>query len=168
MCGKPCVAGTLMFQRDHYLLAGSRQVVLYKQPQFPMKVTLITACYNSASTIRTAIDSVLSQKGVEVEYIVIDGGSKDGTVEILKGYEKKFFNLSTFQPFNFRWLSEEDSGMYDAITKGIKMATGDVVGILNADDVLADDETLAHVASAFKTPEVRSQKSTAFMLTFGL
>ena len=116
-----------------------------------MKITLITACYNSEATIRTAIDSVLSQKGVDIEYIIVDGGSKDGTVEILKGYEKKFLNLSTFQPFNFRWLSEKDSGMYDAINKGIKMATGDVVGILNADDVLASDDTLAHIVSAFNT-----------------
>ena len=114
-----------------------------------MKISLITACYNSAATIRTAIESVISQKGVDVEYIVVDGGSTDGTVEIIKGYEKELFNLSTSQRFNFRWLSEKDSGMYDAINKGIKMATGDVVGILNADDVLATDDTLAHVAAAF-------------------
>ena len=120
-----------------------------------MKITLITACYNSAETIGTAIESVLSQKGVDVEYIVVDGGSKDGTVEILKGYEKKFLNLSTFQPFNFRWLSEKDSGMYDAINKGIKMATGDVVGILNADDVLASDDTLAHIAELFSRNRLR-------------
>ena len=131
-----------------------------------MKITLITACYNSASTIRTAIDSVLSQKGVDIEYIVVDGGSKDGTVEILKGYEKKFLNLSTFQPFNFRWLSEKDSGMYDAINKGIKMATGDVVGILNADDVLASDDTLAHIAAAF-TPETEALYADIRFVTTG-
>ena len=121
-----------------------------------MKVTLITVCFNSAATLSTAIDSVLSQKGVDVEYIIVDGGSKDGTVEILKGYEKKFLNLSTFQPFNFRWLSEKDNGMYDAINKGIKMATGDVVGILNADDILASDDTLAHIADKFESEGVRS------------
>ncbi len=114
-----------------------------------MKVSLITACYNSAATIRTAIESVLAQRGVDVEYIIVDGGSTDGTVEIIKGYEKELLNLSTIQPFNFRWLSEKDSGMYDAINKGIKMATGDVIGILNADDVLATDDTLAHIAQAF-------------------
>ena len=118
-----------------------------------MKISLITACFNSEATIRTAIDSVLSQKGVDIEYIVVDGGSTDETVEILKDYEKKLFNLSTFQPFNFRWLSEKDSGMYDAINKGIKMATGDVVGILNADDVLADDETLKRIAERFSRVE---------------
>ena len=94
-----------------------------------MKVTLITACYNSVATLPTAIESVLSQRGVELEYIVVDGGSKDGTVELLKDYEQRFEG-------RLRWISEPDQGMYDAINKGIAMATGDIVGILNADDVL--------------------------------
>ena len=99
-----------------------------------MKITLITACFNSAGTIRTAIESVLSQKGVDVEYIVVDGGSSDGTVEIIKEYAEKTLNSQLLTPnFTFRWLSESDQGMYDAINKGIKMATGDIVGILNAD-----------------------------------
>ena len=116
-----------------------------------MKITLITACFNSEATIRTAIDSVLSQKGVDVEYIVVDGGSTDGTVEIIKEYADKTHNSQLLTPnFTFRWLSERDKGMYDAINKGIKMATGDVVGILNADDVLATDDTLAKIAAAFE------------------
>ena len=116
-----------------------------------MKISLITACYNSEATIRTAIESVLSQKGVDVEYIVVDGGSKDGTVNIIKEYAAKTNGQRlTTNDFTFRWLSERDRGMYDAINKGIKMATGDIVGILNADDVLASDDTLAHIAAAFK------------------
>ena len=116
-----------------------------------MKITLITACYNSVETIGTAIESVLSQKGVDVEYIVVDGGSKDGTVDIIKEYADKTLNSRLLTPnFTFRWLSESDKGMYDAINKGIKMATGDVVGILNADDVLATDDTLARIAAAFQ------------------
>ena len=107
-----------------------------------MKVSLITACYNSAGTIRTCMESVLAQKGVDVEYIVVDGGSKDGTVDLVKSYEPKFNG-------RVRWISEPDKGMYDAINKGVKMATGDVVGILNADDVLAGDDTLAHIAELF-------------------
>ena len=115
-----------------------------------MKISLITACYNSAATIRTAIESVLSQKGVDVEYIVVDGGSKDGTVDIIKEYADKTLNFQLLTPnFTFRWLSESDKGMYDAINKGIKMATGDVVGILNADDVFESENTLAHVVEAF-------------------
>ena len=122
-----------------------------------MKITLITACYNSAGTIRTAMDSVLSQKGVDVEYIVVDGGSKDGTVETIKEYADKTLNSQLLTPnFTFRWLSESDKGMYDAINKGIKMATGDIVGILNADDVLEGENTLAHVAEAFRSGGVGS------------
>ena len=114
-----------------------------------MKISLITACYNSAGTIRTAMESVFAQRGVDVEYIVVDGGSTDGTVEIIKEYADKTLNSQLLTPnFTFRWLSESDKGMYDAINKGIKMATGDVVGILNADDVLAADDTLAHIAVA--------------------
>ena len=108
-----------------------------------MKVSLITACFRSARVIRTALESVLGQKDVDFEYLVMDGGSDDGTVDIIKEYEPKFGG-------RMRWLSERDAGMYDAINKGIRMATGDVVGILNADDVLADDETLAHIAQTFR------------------
>ena len=101
--------------------------------------------------MRTAIESVLSQKGVDVEYIVVDGGSHDGTVDIIKEYADKTLNSQLQTPnFTFRWLSESDKGMYDAINKGIKMATGDIVGILNADDVLATDDTLARIAAAFQ------------------
>ena len=119
-----------------------------------MKISLITACYNSEATLRTAIESVLSQKGVDVEYIVVDGGSKDGTVEIIKEYAAKTNDQRlTTNDFTFRWLSERDRGMYDAINKGIAMATGDIIGILNADDVLASPDTLAHISAAF-TPGV--------------
>ena len=115
-----------------------------------MKITLITACYNSEATIGTAIESVLSQKGVDIEYIVVDGGSKDGTVDVIKEYSTRS-TCST--RLTFKWISEKDHGMYDAINKGIKMATGDVVGILNADDVLASDETLKRIAEAFSRVE---------------
>ena len=107
-----------------------------------MKISLITACFRSAGTLRTALDSVLEQKSVDLDYIVVDGGSDDGTVELLKEYEVKFAG-------RMRWISEKDQGMYDAINKGIKMATGDVVGILNADDMLESPETLAQIADAF-------------------
>ena len=117
-----------------------------------MKVTLITVCFNSAATLSTAIDSVLSQKGVDIEYIVVDGGSTDGTVDIIKEYSTRSTRLT------FKWISERDRGMYDAINKGIKMATGDVVGILNADDVLASDDTLAHIAELFSRKERKDRK----------
>ena len=116
-----------------------------------MKISLITVCYNSVKTIKTAIESVLAQQGVDLEYIVVDGGSKDGTVDLLKDYEPKFNG-------RMRWISERDRGMYDAINKGIKMATGDIVGILNADDVLASDDTLSHIAELFSHKEQEGQE----------
>ena len=117
-----------------------------------MKISVITACYNSAATIRTAMESVWAQRGADVEYIVVDGGSTDGTVDILKEYSTRS-TRSTRPNLSFKWLSEPDKGMYDAINKGIKMATGDIIGILNADDVLASDDTLAHIAYAFEQKE---------------
>ena len=115
-----------------------------------MKISLITACYNSAATIRTAMESVLSQRGVDVEYLIIDGGSTDSTVDIIKEYSTRSTRSTRL---TFKWLSERDQGMYDAINKGIKMATGDVVGILNADDVLESPNTLAHVVECFNCVE---------------
>ena len=119
-----------------------------------MKVSLITACYNSATAIRTCFDSVFSQQGVDLEYIVVDGGSKDGTVDVIKKYSTRSTRSTRFE---FRWLSERDEGMYDAINKGIKMATGDIVGILNADDMFESDNTLAHVVEAFGSGGVESE-----------
>ena len=115
-----------------------------------MKISVITACYNSAATIRTAIESVLEQRDVELEYIIVDGGSKDGTVDVIKEFAARPVRPGSPVCPVIKWLSEPDKGMYDAINKGIKMATGDIVGILNADDVLASNDTLAHVAEAFK------------------
>ena len=109
-----------------------------------MRISVVTVCRNSSSTLRDALDSVARQRrcGFEVEHVVVDGGSSDGTVGILKSYG------------GLKWVSEPDNGTYDAMNKGIRMATGDVVGILNADDVLADDETLAAVAEAFSDSAV--------------
>ena len=115
-----------------------------------MKVSLITACYNSAATIRTCFDSVLSQRGVDLEYIVVDGGSKDDTVGVVKDFDRKV-RESGRQNIAFKWLSERDQGMYDAINKGIAMASGDIVGILNADDMFESPDTLAHVVEAFRS-----------------
>ena len=128
-----------------------------------MKISLITACYNSAKTIKTAMDSVLAQKGVDIEYIVVDGGSTDGTVAIVGDFLTQRRRGAEYAEkqrdfrFEFKWMSERDRGMYDAINKGIKMATGDIVGILNADDILASDDTLARIAERFSSGGVRSR-----------
>ena len=117
-----------------------------------MKISLITVCYNAEKTIADAMESVLTQRhgGTEIEYIVVDGGSTDGTVGIIKKFAEQFNCSPSPLTFTFRWLSEKDNGMYDALNKGIRMATGDVVGILNADDVLAEENTLARIASVFR------------------
>jgi glycosyltransferase involved in cell wall biosynthesis len=110
-----------------------------------MKFSLITVCYNSADMVRSAIESVLGQTCQGIEYIVVDGGSIDGTVQIAKEYISKFEAKS----YKMKVLSEQDEGMYDAINKGIHMATGDVIGILNADDVLHDEQVIERVADVF-------------------
>lgn len=92
-----------------------------------MKLSIITVTYNSEKTLRDTIESVLSQTYTDYEYIIVDGASKDNTINIVKEYEPKFEG-------RMRWISEPDKGIYDAKNKGIKMSTGDVVGIINSDD----------------------------------
>lgn len=117
-----------------------------------MKLSIVTACYNSNAVIKTALESVAAQRGVEVEHIVVDGGSTDGTVEVVKRAGEK---AKGKDGFSFKWVSEPDCGMYDAINKGIRMATGEIIGILNADDYLDGDTVLARVSEAFaETPGI--------------
>ena len=111
-----------------------------------MKISLITVSYNSASTIRDTFESVLAQSCEDYEYIVVDGLSKDNTVEIIKEYEPRFNG-------KMRWISEKDSGLYDAMNKGIRMATGDVVGILNSDDLFTDNTVLESVRQGFSASD---------------
>lgn len=92
-----------------------------------VKVSIITVCFNSSQTIRKTFCSVLNQTYTNIEYWVIDGASTDGTVDIIKEYEPLFQG-------RMHWISEKDSGIYDAMNKGIKLATGLLVGILNSDD----------------------------------
>ena len=103
-----------------------------------MKVSIITVTYNSAATLRDTIDSVLNQTYLNIEYIVVDGLSNDHTIDIVKEYVSKFDGRMKF-------VSEQDKGIYDAMNKGIEMATGDVVGILNSDDLLFDDHVIADI-----------------------
>lgn len=104
-----------------------------------MKISLITVSYNSAATIRDTFNSVLAQTYDNIEYIVVDGASSDGTVDIIREYEPLFNG-------RMRWISEKDSGLYDAMNKGLKMASGEVVGILNSDDFFTSEDILAGVA----------------------
>ena len=108
-----------------------------------VKITIITVTFNRAHVIRDAIEGVLCQKYKNYEYIIVDGASKDNTLNILKEYEPKFEG-------RMRWISEPDKGLYDAINKGIRMATGDVVGIINSDDFFHRDDTFDVIAEAFE------------------
>ena len=104
-----------------------------------MKITIITAVYNAAQTLADAMDSVLRQTYADIEYVVVDGGSKDGSVDVVRSYEPRFGG-------RMKWVSEPDHGIYDAMNKGIRMATGDVVGILNSDDYFTADDVVEQVA----------------------
>lgn len=107
-----------------------------------MKISVITVCYNSIATLQDTLESILRQTYPDVESIVVDGASKDGTVELIEKYSHQFSG-------RMKWLSEPDKGIYDAMNKGIGMATGDVIGFLNADDYYQDENVLKAIARAF-------------------
>jgi glycosyltransferase involved in cell wall biosynthesis len=109
------------------------------QELFAMKISLITVCYNTEKTIERAIQSVLSQDYADVEYIIMDGLSKDSTMDIINKYKNEIGVI----------VSKKDNGMYDALNKGIELASGDIIGILNADDIFANKDILSKVAAAF-------------------
>jgi glycosyltransferase involved in cell wall biosynthesis len=109
-----------------------------------MKISIITVAYNSAKTIEDTIKSVLSQSYQDIEYLIIDGASKDNTLAIVEKYREKIAKV----------VSEPDQGIYDAMNKGVALATGDVVGILNSDDFYADDDVLKNVAEQFKQSDI--------------
>ncbi len=108
-----------------------------------MKISIITATYNSAATVRDTFESVLNQSYKDIEYIVVDGLSKDNTLDLIKEYEQKFEG-------RLRYISEKDKGLYDAMNKGIAIATGDIVGILNSDDFYTSNDILEVVAEKMK------------------
>ena len=108
-----------------------------------MKISIITVSYNSSTTIRDTIDSVLNQTYPDIEYIIIDGSSKDTTVDIIKENESHFNG-------RMKWISEPDKGLYDAMNKGIQMATGNVVGIINSDDLFCDKSAIEKVMRIFE------------------
>lgn len=109
-----------------------------------LKISVITVVFNRCDTIEDALRSVASQSYGDVEHIVVDGGSSDGTMDVLNASRDKIDVL----------LSEPDRGIYDALNKGISLATGDVVGFLHADDVFADAGVLSRIAGAFANEAV--------------
>jgi len=109
-----------------------------------LKISVITAVYNRVATVGGALDSVRAQTWTEVEHIVIDGASTDGTLELLHARRSELAQL----------VSEPDRGIYDALNKGIARATGDVIGLMHSDDLYADERVLEDVAAAFADPAI--------------
>ena len=105
-----------------------------------MLVSIITVCLNNQKFIPFAIESVLNQTYADIEYIVIDGGSTDRTIEIVKSYGDKIS----------RFISEPDFGIYDAMNKGIRLARGSIIGLLNSDDIFIDDHVVSTVVEKFR------------------
>ena len=105
-----------------------------------MKVSIITTCYNREKTIAQAIESVLGQDYPDIEYIVVDGGSTDDSFKVVRSYGSQICKA----------VSERDGGMYEAINKGIKMATGDIVGLLHSDDFLIHNHIISEIVERFK------------------
>jgi glycosyltransferase involved in cell wall biosynthesis len=105
-----------------------------------MRVSIITICYNRKATIAKAIESVLSQDYPHIEYIVIDGNSSDGTTAIIQSFAHK---INTF-------ISEPDKGMYDALNKGLNLATGDVIGLMHSDDEFYNAAVVSQIIAAFQ------------------
>jgi glycosyltransferase involved in cell wall biosynthesis len=108
------------------------------------KISIITVVYNNSQTINYAIESVLAQDYPDIEYIIIDGASTDGTVEIIKSYRDRIA----------KFISEPDKGIYDAMNKGLKLATGDIIGILNSDDFYPTNTVISDIVREFETKDV--------------
>ena len=109
-----------------------------------MKISVITVTWNSAATVADTLASLNAQTHPDVEQIIVDGGSTDATLAIVQAEGRRVAKV----------VSERDKGIYDAMNKGLKLATGDVIGLLNSDDILASPEVLATVAEAFADPAV--------------
>ena len=105
-----------------------------------MKVSIITICYNRKATIGKAIESVLAQDYPHIEYIIIDGNSSDGTQKIIEGFGEK---IDTY-------VSEPDKGMYDALNKGLGLATGDIIGLMHSDDEFYDSTVVSKIVASFE------------------
>jgi len=113
-----------------------------------MKISIITATYNSKATLKTCMISVLHQSYQNIEYVIIDGNSTDETLELVKQHQLQFPQIE------FKILSEPDNGIYDALNKGVQLATGEVIGFVHSDDILADNQIISKLANQFDKENV--------------
>ena len=109
-----------------------------------LKITVVTVCYNSVATIRDTLESVASQSYKNIEHIIVDGGSTDGTLAVIREWKRHPVRL----------VSERDNGIYDAMNKGITLATGDIIGILNSDDAYYDSHVLENVSAVMSDASI--------------
>ena len=112
-----------------------------------MKISIITATYNSEKTLRNTLENILGQTYQDYESIIVDGASKDGTMDLVRELEPRFQG-------RMKWISEPDKGIYDAMNKGIRMASGDVVGLLNSDDFYTSNDVLETIAKTFEGSDI--------------
>lgn len=110
-----------------------------------MKISIITTCYNRAATIQGAIESVLAQDYPDIEYIIIDGASNDGSVDTVK----RMMEDGRWKT-SWKFISKRDHGMYEAINKGIRIATGDIIGLVHSDDFLYDNHVISDIVKRFE------------------
>lgn len=117
-----------------------RDIYINNKETKKMKVTIITSCYNRVKTIRGCIESVLAQDYPDIEYIVVDGASTDGSMDVINEYKDRIAKI----------ISEPDHGMYEAINKGLRAATGDIVGLVHSDDFLFSNHTVSNIVKRFE------------------
>lgn len=122
-----------------------------------MRITIITICYNSADFIEDCLISVLHQTYSDIEYIIVDGNSSDGTKEIIQRFGDKIT----------KFVSEPDKGIYDALNKGILLANGDVIGFLHADDMFASEQTLQHISEVFRSSNPGTEETKPVDVVYG-
>lgn len=126
----------------------------YKVNIMVKKITVVTVCFNAESVLEQTILSVLNQTYKDIEYLIIDGGSKDGTLGIIKKYSDKV-----------KWISEPDKGIYDAMNKGVKMASGEWINFMNAGDRFASNDVLEKIFAKDYPDEVKFLYSDNFYQT---
>jgi len=114
-------------------------------PNIELLISIVTVCYNSRGTITATIDSLLNQTYTNFEYIIIDGASTDGTIDLIRSYESAFREKS----ISFKWISEKDKGIYEAMNKGINQSNGKLVALLNSDDWYSSD-SLENITKAYQ------------------
>jgi glycosyltransferase len=127
---------------EKYVRKDAKKNIFSISTEYP-KISIITVTYNSAATLKETLRSVQFQDYPNIEHIVIDGNSQDQTVQIIKSF-----------PHITKWISEEDHGLYDAMNKGVRFATGDIIGILNSDDLYAHTKVLSRVAERFMNSNI--------------